>query len=334
MNCPYKIVVEPDEYKNYNEYIHEDKILVLPEEYLNKNQGGIPARNFIWEHASSNGFKKHWILDDNIDGFLRWNYNTQKKVNSGVVFKMLEDYTDRYENIGLCAMSYFYSIPSISVGRAMIIVNSRAYSCILINNELLDKTLTDGRWLGRYNEDTDLTIRVLQSNLSTFLFNNILSNKKTSGTMKGGNTDSIYDGGSHNGYQLKYDELKNKYPDIVKLKNNSHKDGRPHHHINYSKITNSKPILKEEYKNIDKEDNEYNMVFMVKEEYELMKAIEKIKICYWDCKECGAKIYSGWEEECSNCNINKKLSLIKKKVKKLKRIKNGKKIIKKIKIKK
>ena len=54
--------------------IDKTKILILPDEYMNKNQGGIPARNFIWEHSSKNGHKKHWILDDNIDGFYRWNY--------------------------------------------------------------------------------------------------------------------------------------------------------------------------------------------------------------------------------------------------------------------
>lgn len=263
MNCPYKLVIEPSEFEKYNEHVDEKNILLLPEEYLNKNQGGIPARNFVWEHSVQNGFKKHWIIDDNIDGFYRWNYNVQKRIKSGVVFRVLEDYSDRYENVGLSSMSYFYTIPGIDIGRKMLIYNSRCYSCILINSELLDKTLKE-RWRGRYNEDTDLTLRTLQKNLCTILLNNFLSNKKTSGTMKGGNTDTIYEGGSHSGYLKKFQELKNNFPDIVKLTNKKHVDGRPHHHINYTKLFTTKPILKDEYKNLENVSNEYNMKFIKK----------------------------------------------------------------------
>jgi len=258
MKCPYKIVIEPDEYENYAKHIDKKNILVLPKKYANKKQGGIPARNFIWKHSKKLGFKKHWILDDNIDGFYRWNYNVKRKVKSGVVFKVLEDYSDRYENNGLVGMSYYHTIPAIHIERTMMIINSRCYSCILVNMELLDKTL-DERWRGIYNEDTDLSIRVLKAGLTTFLFNNFLCNKKTSGTMKGGNTDSIYDGGSHEGYMKKFESLQQQHPDIVKFTNKKHKDGRPHHHISYTKHFKTKPkLICEIY---SKEMNEYNMTF-------------------------------------------------------------------------
>jgi len=260
MDCPYKVVVEPQEYDLYNKYIDSSKILVLPKEYLNKNQGGIPARNFIWQHAIDSGFDKHWIIDDNIDGFSRWNYNQQKKVKSGVVFKIVEDYQDRYTNIGLSGIQYNYAVPNIDTGRKMIIDNSRGYSCMLLNHKLLDKYLEE-RWRGRYNEDTDLTLRILTSNkMATFLHNNVLCHKKTSGTMKGGNTDTIYDGGSHKGYQDKFNELYKNWPQYVKPTTKKHVDGRPHHHINYGKISNVKPIFKEGVV-LDKICNDYNMVY-------------------------------------------------------------------------
>ena len=269
MGVDYKIVIEPQEFKQYNKYIDEKNILILPDEYLNKNQGSIPSRNFIWEHSSKNGYKKHWILDDNMDGFFRWNYNVKKRINSGVFFRIMEDYTDRHTNIGLSSPNYSYVPPSIDTNRNMIIVNSRCYSFILVNNELLDNILEE-RWRGTYNEDTDLSLRVLDKGYSTFLFNNLLCGKKTSGTMKGGNTDTIYDGGSHSGYKKKFDELYNNFPNYVKLTYKKHKDGRPHHHINYTKLfKHNKPILKKRYIQMfiterERSTNEYNMIFIKK----------------------------------------------------------------------
>ena len=73
MKVPYKIVVEPQEFDLYNKNISADKILKLP--FSNLNQGSIPARNWIWDHSISLGFDKHWILDDNIEGFHRLNRN-------------------------------------------------------------------------------------------------------------------------------------------------------------------------------------------------------------------------------------------------------------------
>ena len=30
-----------------------------------------PARNFAWDHAVASGSERHWIIDDNINGFAR-----------------------------------------------------------------------------------------------------------------------------------------------------------------------------------------------------------------------------------------------------------------------
>ena len=333
MNVPFKIVIEKEEKELYlkcpSGSIKEENILVLPDEHLKyqrevlKYGGGIPSRNFIWEHSKKNGHKKHWIIDDNIDDFYRWDLNVQKKVKSGIVFKIMEDYSDRYSNIGLSGPSYHYSIPAIDTGRRMIIGNSRCYSCILVNHELLDNILDGVRWRGRYNEDSDLTLRVLDKGYCTFLFNNYLSGKKTSGTMKGGNTTTIYDGGSHKGYQDKFNELKEnwKHTNYVKFSNKKHVDGRPHHHINYTKLFKQKPTLKKE---IDIESlkklgcNEYNMIFEkeVKEEVKEVKKEEVKEINKGDDKVKKEEINK--EDE----NINK---LNKLKVKELKNIcKNNK----------
>ena len=76
--------------------------------------------------------------------------------------------------------------------------------------------------------------------------------------MRGGNTDTIYEGGNTSGYQKKFDELKKHWGKIVTLTHEMHKDGRPHHHIAYTKLFKQDLVLKE---GISKEPkvNEYNM---------------------------------------------------------------------------
>ena len=268
MGVDFRICVEPDEYDNYvsNPRIDEKKIIKLPENFSERKQGGIPVRNFVWQHSIDRGFKKHWIIDDNILWFYRWNQNIQKRVRDGVFFRIMEDFSDRYENLGLVSCQYASFVPAVDCGREGFIVNTRTYSCILINTELLDDRLEE-RWRGTYNEDTDLTLRVLSTgDLCTVNFNSLLSGKQTTGTMKGGNTNTIYEwkeGESEeskrwSGLQKKFDELKENWGDIVTYTTNRHKDGRPHHHISYTRIFKQELKLKEGF-SLEPKVNNYNM---------------------------------------------------------------------------
>jgi hypothetical protein len=273
MGVDFRICVEPSEYDNYisNSKIDPNKVLKLPENFSERKQGGIPVRNFVWQHSIDRGFTKHWIIDDNIDGFYRWNENTQKRVRDGVFFRVMEDFSDRYENLGLVSCQYASFIPAIDCGREGFIVNTRTYSCILINTELLDQRLEE-RWRGTYNEDTDLTLRVLSTgDLCTVNFNSLLSGKQTTGTMKGGNTTTIYEFGKEgednrfDGLKKKFDELKENWGDIVKYTTSRHKDGRPHHHISYTKLFKQELKLKDGI-SMEPKVNNYNMIFVKKEE--------------------------------------------------------------------
>ncbi|GAG01456.1 unnamed protein product, partial [marine sediment metagenome] len=150
MKVPYYIVIEQQEYNDYSAVIDPDKILILP--FSNLGQGSIPARNWVWEYSIEAGAEKHWILDDNIRYFFRLNRNKINLVNSGVTFKAIEDFTDRYKNIVISGMQYEMFVPRKQKCNP-IIFNTRVYSCILIKNNI------DYRWRGRYNEDTDLSLR-------------------------------------------------------------------------------------------------------------------------------------------------------------------------------
>lgn len=232
MKVPYSIVVEPQEYDNYAEVIDPKKILVLP--FSNLGQGGIPARNWVWEHAISTGAERHWIMDDNIDGFGRFNNNLKIRVSSGTVFKAAEDFVDRYENIALSGFQYDYFIIRKKAERIPpYILNSRIYSCILIKNDI------PYRWRGKYNEDTDLCLRVLKDGWVTMEFYTFIQYKTPTLMMKGGNTDSIYNTGD-NRFEFA-DSLRKQHPDIVRVVK---KFGRWHHQVDYRYFKKNKLIKK------------------------------------------------------------------------------------------
>lgn len=231
-NCaiPYRIVIEPQEFEQYSGAIDTSKILVLP--FSNLGQGSIPARNWIWEHSLSNGDKRHWILDDNIRDFYRLNKNERIRVASGTIFKSAEDFVNRYINVGLAGFQYRFFTPK-SEKQPPFILNTRIYSCILIDNSL------PFRWRGRYNEDTDLSLRVLKKGLCTILFKAFLADKVATLTMKGGNTDELY---KDDGRLRMAQSLVEQHPDVVKI---TWKYNRWQHQVDYSGFKRNKLILKE-----------------------------------------------------------------------------------------
>lgn len=244
-NVSYKIVIEPQEYDNYAAVINKEKILVLP--FSNLGQGSIPARNWVWEHSISIGAKRHWILDDNIDGFIRLNRNRKIKVDSGVTFRCIEDFVDRYENIAEAGMDYRYFAPERS-RMAPYTLNTRIYSCILLDNNLKH------RWRGKYNEDTDLSLRLLKDGYATVLFKAFLCNKVGTLKMSGGNTDTIYNTGDKRLAFAK--SLEEQHPDLVKV---VWRYERWHHEVDYSSFLRNKLRRKSDI-HIQNRVNNYGMI--------------------------------------------------------------------------
>lgn len=242
MNVPFKLVVEPHQQKDYKQkWGNTCEILSLP--FKDLGQGSIPARNWVWDNSISNGHSHHWILDDNIEGFHRLNRNEKYKVCDGTIFRCCEDFTLRYKNVGLSGMNY-HSFCKANDPVPAFYKNTRIYSCILIDNSL------PFRWRGRYNEDTDLSLRVLKSGLCTILFNAFLCGKVTTQRMRGGNTDHVYTDGDK---RLKFAEsLKNQHPDIVRV---VEKFGRFHHQVDYSQFKKTRLQYREGIKQIEKVNN-------------------------------------------------------------------------------
>lgn len=247
-NVPYRIVVEPKEYKYYSEVIDANKIIIAPENFSEQGKGGIPVRNYVFEHSIKEGHKWHWILDDNIESIERYENNLKIKCKTASPFRVIEDFVLRYENIAQAGMNYALFCPS-SEARQPIRFNTRIYSCILINNSM------PHRWRGKYNEDTDLSLRFLKDGYVTALFNQFLIGKRATMSQKGGNTDSIYSEGDN---RLAFAQsLANQHPDCVKV---TKKFGRWHHQVNYKPFRfNALKRVKNYDKIVKKGVNNYDM---------------------------------------------------------------------------
>lgn len=238
LGVSHKFFVEETEYDLYCQHVGESKVVRMP--FHDLGQGSIPARNFIWEWAKERGHKRHWTVDDNIQTFARLNQNRRLCVYGGGFFRAMEEFVDRYENVAMAGPHHlgFVKDREPASGKPFLL-NSRVYSCIL-----LDTTLPH-RWRGRYNEDTDLSLRILKDGHCTMLFYSMLMNKcatvgvRNSAPLPGGNTDNVYNSGDH---RLAFAQsLKDQHPDCVEV---TWKFNRWHHQVDYSMFRRNRPKLR------------------------------------------------------------------------------------------
>ncbi len=260
MGVPYYIVVERQEYKKYAAVIDKKKILVLDEYYKkayetcddlgdSKSKGPGPARNFAWEHSIDSGFDWHWVMDDNITDFYRLNRSIKWRVYTGAIFRAMEDFCARYENVLMAGPQYEMFVPR-KVEVPPFVPNTRIYSCNLIRNDM------PFRWRGRYNEDTDLSLRILKAGYCTIQFNAFLQDKKPTQTVKGGNTAEFYE---KEGTMPKSKMLVDLHPDVSRL---VWRFGRWHHYVDYSRFQHpltGNQLKRREGLEVPKCPNEYNM---------------------------------------------------------------------------
>jgi hypothetical protein len=141
--------------------------------------------------------------------------------DSGPAFAAVEAFVDRYDNVAIGGMNYqMFVTPTSPAYRA----NVHVYSCLLIRNDL------EHRWRLRYNEDTDLCLQVLHAGLATVLVNLFMIDKMTTMTMKGGNTDELYQG---DGRLRMARTLEKVWPGVVTV---DWRYGRPQHVVDWTRF--------------------------------------------------------------------------------------------------
>lgn len=266
MGVPHYVVVEETEAEMYSKFLDNSaNILILGREYQReydtcddlgdtKSKGPGPARNFAWDDSIQRGYDWHWVMDDNIRMFIRQNRNFKVPVADGTVLKAMEDFCDRYSNLAMAGPNYHYFVPR-KIKQPPYVLNTRIYSCNLIRND------TPYRWRGRYNEDTDLSLRMLKDKWCTVLFKAFLQDKTTTQVMKGGNTDEFY---AHEGTLPKSKMQVDLHPDVSRL---AWRFNRWHHYVNYAKFKRNHLKRRPDYK-IDSAIDEYGMKFQFRIENE------------------------------------------------------------------
>ena len=254
---PYYIVVEKSEFQRYaDQEPDKSRILKLPKRYLKKydtcddlgdqkSKGPGAARNFCWDHSMESGNTHHWVMDDNLYDFFRLHNNMKVPVRTGACFRAAEDFVDRYTNVSIAGLNY-ENFCKATDAVPPVVVNTRVYSCLLIKNSIPQ------RWRGRYNEDTDICLRVLKNGFCTIQFNAFLCEKTTTQRMSGGNTKEFY---KDEGTLPKSEMIEKLHPDVCKV---VWKFNRWHHKVNYSIFANN-ALKKKKGLKVKKGFNNYGM---------------------------------------------------------------------------
>jgi hypothetical protein len=217
---PHAVVVEPQECQAYAEAIRPPGfLLALP--FRDLGQGSIPARNWVWDHAIDSGATRHWILDDNLYGFYRINKGAKIRCRTGSALAIPEKFVERFSNVPKAGLNYQDFLVATETFPPFYL-NTRVYSCLLIRNDCRH------RWRGKWNEDTDLCLRVLKDGDCTILLNAFAVGKTTTQTMGGGNTGAYEDTDERREFA---ESLRRQHPDCVKV---TRKFNRWHHQVDYS----------------------------------------------------------------------------------------------------
>jgi hypothetical protein len=232
MGADYFIIVESQEAEKYRAVV-KGEVLVLPQSFKDEydrfwddddpRTGPGPARNFAWHHSMVSGYSHHWVMDDNIEAIERYNNNMKIRCLAPTPFYVMEDFSLRYSNVAISGPNYSNFCPA-SEGRRPLYFNTRIYSTLLIRNDI------PYRWRGRYNEDTDLSLRALKDGWCTVQFNTFLQGKRATSTVRGGNSEEFYD---REGTKPKSQMLVDMHPDVSKV---IFQYGRWHHHVDYRRF--------------------------------------------------------------------------------------------------
>jgi hypothetical protein len=275
MKVPYRLVIEEQEYSQYKKVVNKSKLIILDKKYQDeydtfddlgdtKSKGPGAARNFAWDVAISEGYKWHWVMDDNILKFCRYNKNLLVQADDGTIFRCMEDFCKRYKNVAMAGPQYYMFI-NRKTQYPPFVQNTRIYSCNLIRNDV------PFRWRGRYNEDTDLSIRMMKGDWCTIQFNAFIQDKMTTQKYKGGNTEEFY---AHEGTRPKSQMLKDMHPEITEV---TERFGRIHHYVYYDCFKKVKLKRKKKFKLLEEVTDNYGMELLKRDEVKVNKKRKKGK---------------------------------------------------------
>lgn len=218
----YLIAVETEDAPDYEKALGKHRLLVLP--FSNLGLGSYPGRNYCWEHSKQRGYSHHWIFDDNIKGWYKW--ENMKRVRITEIHKAIS-FVEKYcirESIDIGGLERLTFSPVVP--KKPFKLNAHVYSTLLIKNSI------PYRWRLKYNEDIDLCLQVLHNGGKTANCIYYLAEKvPTSAKMKGGNQATLYGDNDPRKKLLKAKMLEAVWPQYAKT---VIRFGRHHHMVDWS----------------------------------------------------------------------------------------------------
>lgn len=220
----YLIAVEPQEYDLYCNALGIKRVLKLP--FANLGLGSYPARNYCWEHAKINGYKYHWLFDDNFLMFKKWINSKRVRIENikdALIYVEENAIKTNVDITGFERPEFCCKVPKKAFK-----TNCHVYSSMLIKNDL------PYRWRLKYNEDIDLCLQVLHNGGSTSSCVYYMAKKVDTGQkMKGGNQTELYQGNAPKKNLLKAKMLEAVWPQYAKT---VIRFGRHHHLIDWKQF--------------------------------------------------------------------------------------------------
>ena len=203
-NLNYKIVVEPQDYDDYNKVYPVENLIKL-----DFNDRGLAyVRNYINQYSRQLGELYHWQLDDDINcfKFRKKNYTNNETTEPLLAISIVEHCVDMFTNVaisGIGSNAFAFS------KRYPVQKNRLAYQCMLINN------LIENEWKMGGVEDWYYTFDVLEQGYCTLAFHHIMT--QTSSTMQspGGSTGIHFAGDKR---KLLYEQFIKRWPNRFILK--------------------------------------------------------------------------------------------------------------------
>lgn len=214
------LFVEKNQAKGYRLWYDAEYCeMVVADNFSEEKMGSTPMRNYIMDYWKDEDYV--WILDDNIKKYNYFNNGKKNTIESPVIFKMVENYVNGCDNVGIASHNFN---PFVSQGceRSCLIVNSKCYSSMLLNNKI------GLRFSHRHQEDNFISIDCICKGYNTISFNTVLYDKNTSGQDKGGNHDTIYKCGKKtdgDGYKERFEYFKNTAKELIEKGEIVLKDG-------------------------------------------------------------------------------------------------------------
>lgn len=154
---PFRIVVEPQDVESYARVHGLKNILELPF----SNRGHVSyARNWIMQRAKDENVQRCWMLDDDMRSIGRVSSGRYTKENAGEMLCQMENFTDRYSNVGISAPAF--KIWKIGF-KTPFEVNRYCACCMLVR-------VNDKHVWNTVIEDVDYCLQVLSCGDCTLLF--------------------------------------------------------------------------------------------------------------------------------------------------------------------